>query len=189
MTKLNQWLVVAGVTVGLCMSAVTLSAQNQGGGGGRQGRGGGQGPGGGNFDPAQFQQRMMDRVMEQLEITDDAERKVVQPLVQKVMDARMAGMGGMGRGMGGGGRRPGGDNAQGDQGQQRPRFGPAPSTEDEALQKAIDSKASNAELKAAMAKVDEARKAKQAELEKAQANLRKVLSVRQEAIAKRAGWM
>ena len=38
-------------------------------------------------------------------------------------------------------------------------------------------------LKAALAKYIESRKAKQAELETAQANLRKVLSVRQEAIA------
>ena len=51
------------------------------------------------------------------------------------------------------------------------------------MQKAIDGKASNSEMKAAIAKFQEARKAKQAELEKAQADLRKVLSVRQEAIA------
>jgi hypothetical protein len=38
-----------------------------------------------------------------------------------------------------------------------------------------------------MAKMQEARKAKQAELEKAQADLRKVLSVRQEAIATASG--
>lgn len=53
----------------------------------------------------------------------------------------------------------------------------------ESLQKAIDSKASNTEMKAAIAKFQEARKAKMADLEKAQADLRKVLSVRQEAIA------
>ena len=58
-----------------------------------------------------------------------------------------------------------------------------PSPEAEALQRAIDGKASNSELKAALAKFVESRKAKQAELEKAQTELRKVLSLRQEAVA------
>jgi hypothetical protein len=51
------------------------------------------------------------------------------------------------------------------------------------LQKVIDIKASNAELKAAIAKFVDARKQKQATLEQAQADLKKLLSVRQEAIA------
>src|SRR5690242_6080351 len=51
----------------------------------------------GNFDPAQFQQRMLDRYRERLEITDDTEWRAVQPLVQKVMETRMAaGAGGRG---------------------------------------------------------------------------------------------
>jgi hypothetical protein len=57
-----------------------------------------------------------------------------------------------------------------------------PSPEADALQKAIESKASNSEMKAALAKYQEARKAKQADLETAQVNLKKVLTVRQEAI-------
>ena len=59
----------------------------------------------------------------------------------------------------------------------------SPSPEAEALQKAIDNKAPNSEIKAALAKYIESRKAKQADLEKAQAELRKVLTARQEAIA------
>ena len=50
-------------------------------------------------------------------------------------------------------------------------------------QKAIDSKAASADLKAALQKYTESRKAKQADLEKAQSDLRKVLTPRQEAIA------
>ncbi len=142
-------------------------------------------PGRGNFDPAQMRQRMMDRVKEQLEIKDDAEWNAIQPLIQKVMDARMAAGAGMGRGMFGGGFRRGGDNG----GDRRPAFGPQPGPEVEALQRAVDGKASNSELKTAMAKVVEARKAKQADLEKAQDELRKVLSVRQEAIATMNGWL
>ena len=124
---------------------------------------------------------MMERTKETLEVTDDTEWKAIQPLVQKVMDARMA-MGGPGMGMRGMGmRRGGGDNPPGDGGQRR--FGPPLSPEGEALQKAIDAKASKAELKAAIAKYVESRKTKQAELEKAQEELRKVLTTRQEAIA------
>jgi hypothetical protein len=55
--------------------------------------------------------------------------------------------------------------------------------EAEALQKAIDEKSSNAELKAALAKYTEARKAKQEQLKAAQEDLRKLLTPRQEAIA------
>lgn len=154
-----------------------LAQQNQG-----QGR-----PGRGNFDPAQMRERMMERVKEQLEITDDAEWKAVQPLIQKVMDTRMAAGTGMGRGMFGGGPRRGGDNNQNQD--RRPNFGPQPGPEVQALERAIDGKASNSELKTAIAKVADYRKAKQAELEKAQAELRKVLSVRQEAIATLNGWL
>lgn len=175
--KLNSRLMAAALAAVVCLGAGSVMAQ-QGGGGDRQGRG--------NFDPAQMQQRMMDRYKEQLEVTDDGEWKALQPLVQKVMEARMASFSG-GRGMfGGRGGRPGGDtNNQGDN-QRRGGFG-QPSPEAEALQKAIDAKASSAELKAAMAKFVDSRKAKQAELEAAQAALRKVLTVRQEAIATASG--
>jgi len=172
--RMNRWLVGAGVAalLGLGLNQSLAQQDNQGPPPGRR-----------NFDPAQFRQRMMDRVKEQLEVTDDTEWKALEPLVQKVMDARMANMGGMGRGMFGGPRRGGGDNAAGDQGQRRGPFGQAPSPEAEALQKAIDAKAPKAEIKAALAKYVESRKTKQAELEKAQEELRKVLTARQEAIA------
>lgn len=55
--------------------------------------------------------------------------------------------------------------------------------EAEALQKAIDAKASKAEIKAALVKFVAARQAKQSELLQAQDNLRKVLTTRQEATA------
>jgi len=173
MIKMTQWLTTAMAATAICFGASNVLAQNNNNGG--QGRGGR-----GNFDPAQMQQRIMDNLKEQLEITDDTEWKAIQPMIQKVMDLRRESMSGMGRGMF---RNRGGNNA-GDQ--NRPRgggfFGP-PSADAEALQKAIDGKASNAEMKAAIAKYQDSRKAKQADLEKAQAELRKVLSVRQEAIA------
>lgn len=179
MMKLNQMLATGGLAIALCLSASEVMAQNNGGGaGGRGGRGGNRG----NFDPAQFQQRMMERYKEALEVKDDAEWGVIQPLIQKVMDARMAvGFGGGRGGMFGRGPQRGGqDNAQP---AAQPARGPgAGNPEAEALQKAIDAKASGAELKAALTKYIAARKDKQAALEKAQADLRKVLTVRQEAI-------
>ncbi len=123
---------------------------------------------------------MLERYKEILEVSNDDEWKAIEPRVQKVMDARREAFSGMGRPFFGRGFR-GGDNAQASD-QRRNMFG-APSPEAEALQKAIDSKASKAELKAALAKYVQSRKAKQAELEKAQASLRELLTPRQEAIA------
>jgi len=171
--KVNQCLIMAGIAASLCFSV------NQGLAQGNQGRG--------NADPAQMRQRMMDRYKQVLEVNSDDEWNVIQPLVQKVTDARAAG-GGMGRGMfgrgrGGGGAGGGGGGNQGDQGQRRRALGQPPSPEAEALQKAIENKAPKAEIKAALDKYTASRKAKRAELETAQENLRKVLTARQEAIA------
>ena len=179
MTRMNQWLVAAGVAGVMGLGAGQLMAQPNGGGGGGGRFGGGRG---GPPDPAQFRQQMMDMVKEGLEVTNDDEWKVLEPRVQKVMDARMqmGGGGGMGRFMMM--RRNRGDGGAGDQGARR-RFGPPPSAEEEALQKAIDSKASKAEMKAALDKFVAARKAKQADLDKAQQALRELLTPRQEAIA------
>jgi len=177
--KVNQLLTICGVAAALMLSAGTVSAQNDDGG--NDGGGGGGGGGfrnRGNFDPAQFQQRMMDNIREQLGFTNDTDWNAVQPLIQKVTDARRdvgfgAGMGRMfGRnrgGQGGGGGRGG--------------FGPPPSPEAEALQNAIDANAPAAQIKDALAKYEASQKAKQAKLEQAQADLRKVLTVKQEAQA------
>ena len=53
----------------------------------------------------------------------------------------------------------------------------------EALRAAVEAKASTAELKAKLAQFREARKRKEADLQKAQEDLRQILSIRQEAIA------
>ena len=196
MMKTKSLLAIAGLGVAMCLAASQGLAQDNGGGGAGGGGGGGGGfgggrggrGGGGNFDPAQFQERMMQGIRDRLEVTDDQEWKAIQPLVQKVMDARMSGVANIGRAfMGpGGGRRGGnggGDTGGGNGGQRRGFPGAEPSPAAEALQKAIDAKASNNELKSALTKFVEERKSKQADLEKAQADLRKVLSTRQEAIA------
>ncbi len=191
--RISTLMSLTGVTA-FCLAGSLMAQQDTGGqgGGGGGGQGGGQRGGGGgrNFDPAAMQQRMMDNLKEQMEITDETEWKAVQPLIQKVMDARRASMSAMGRGMFGGPRRggpPGGADAAAPGADQQNRRGGGmfgqPSPEAEALQKAVDAKAPKDELKAAVKKYNEARKAKQAELEQAQDALRKVLTARQEAIA------
>jgi len=117
----------------------------------------------------------MDMYRDRLEVTDDAEWKIISERLGKVTQARMEtfadsmGMGGFG-GPGGGGRG------------FQSMFG-EPSAESQALQKAIDAKAPTAEIKEKLAKVREQRKQKQANLARTQEELRKVLSPRQEATA------
>lgn len=209
MIRIKYWAALGGAAIAISSFAGQALAQQDGGGGPPGGFGGGPGgpggPGGfGNFDPAQMQQmmadmqqQMSDAQKEQLEVTDDAEWKIIQAAIQKVTDARAqlnTGGGGMGMfgmmggrrggqggpgGFGGGPGGPGGPGGMTFPGMPTPQPNPAA----DALQKAIDDKASPDELKAAVAKFLDARKQRQGALDKAQADLRKLLSVRQEAIA------
>jgi hypothetical protein len=184
--KVKQFLMVCGTVAAMCLAASSLMAQDEnagGQGGGRrrgQGGGGGFGGGGGNFDPAQFQQQRMDRYREELGFTNDTDWNAVQPLIQKVMEAQTAAFAG-GRGGFGGGRRGNGGGGNGGGGGGR-GFG-QPNPEQEALQKAIEDNAPTAQIKDLLAKYRTSRKEKQAKLEAAQAELKKVLSVKQEAQA------
>src|SRR5216683_2435456 len=97
MKKMNQMLAVAAVAVALCVSAGNMAAQGRG-----------------NFDPAQFRQRMLDDLKERLEVTNDAEWKLISERIEKVMDAqRETRMGGGMFGRGGGRRGGGPDNGGG----------------------------------------------------------------------------
>lgn len=185
MAKFNRWMMAAGMAALIGTTTLASAQDNNGGQGGPGGGRNGGGPR--NWDPAQMQQRILDGTKERLEITDEAEWKALLPLVQKVMDAQRSSMGDRMRGMFGGRRGgPGGDN-NGDRGQRGGGMFGATSPEAETLQKAIDGKASANELKQSLAKFVESRKAHQADLEKAQADLRKVLTPRQEAIATISG--
>jgi Spy/CpxP family protein refolding chaperone len=178
MMKLNRTLTILGAAAAMCLSAGTVLAQNDNGGGG-----GGQGGfGRGNYDPAQFQQRMMEGIRDQLGFTNDADWSAVQPLVQKVMDARRdvgvgGGFGRMFRNRGGNGDNANSGNRRGG------FFGGQPSPEAEALQKAIDDNSPPTQIKAALARYEASQKAKQAKLTEAQGQLRQVLTVKQEAQA------
>ena len=184
MIKLNRTFTIWSVAAALCLSTGSLLAQNDNGGGGN---GGGPGGGGrGNFDPAQFQQRMMDGIRDQLGFTNDTDWSAVQPLIQKVMDARRdvgagGGMGRMFRNRGGNGGNA--NNANGGNRRGGGFFGGQPSPEAEALQKAIDDNAPAAQIQSALARYEASQKAKQDKLLQAQQELRGVLTVKQEAQA------
>jgi len=179
---------------GLILSTATgsLLAQNeapaaQPGGSGAPGAPGGR-PGRGNWDPEQMRQRMMERVREQLAVKDDAEWSVIESRIKKISDSRF----GMGRGMGGPGGPggPGGQGAPGGQGGQggpggrqgRGGFGQA-NPDAEVLQSALDSGASADDIKVKLTAYRAAAKVKEVQLEKAQDELRQLLSVKQEARA------
>ncbi|HKS37617.1 MAG TPA: hypothetical protein VJW76_10540, partial [Verrucomicrobiae bacterium] len=171
MKTLNQTLALASVATLLWVGTGQLTAQDQPQ---RQG----QGQGRGNFDPAQFQQQRLERIQEQMGVKDEAEWKAIQDRVQKVFDAQSAVIGFRSRGgFGGGGGRGGGggaDNAAGGGGGgRRGGFGGlgTPSPELEALQNAVRNNAPSDQIKAALEKYRAARKAKEAALEKAQADL------------------
>ena len=134
-----------------------------------------------NMDPQQIQeqirQRMVSMFKERLEITNDDEWKIVEGRLNKVLQFKAQSMLGSLGGMGGflTGDTPIAQAIRTMLGLDKV------DPEVDALKKAIEAHGSNVELKAALAKVLEARKLKQVALNKAEAELREVLSLRQEA--------
>lgn len=179
--KKNQLLAMCAIAAALFLSAGTVLAQNGNGGNNGGNNNGGNNGRNRNFDPAQFQQRIMDRVRQELNFTNDTDWSAVQPLVQKVLDAQRDARGaGMGRMFA---RNRGNNNGDQQGGNNRGNFGQQPSPEGDALQSAIDSDAPAAQIQDLLTKYQAAQKAKQAKLIAAQANLRAVLTVKQEAQA------
>ncbi len=174
MKRCFQTTMLAGVAALLLCGTATIMAQAPGGGG----------PGGmGNFDPAQMRQRMMDRIKENLGVTNDDEWKIIQERIEKVQEAQREAGGGFG-GFGMMGPRRGGQG-QGGQGQAQVRgggmFGGTPNPAAEELRTALENNASNDVIKAKLAALRESRKAAEAKLEKARQDLQKVLTQKQEA--------
>jgi hypothetical protein len=135
----------------------------------------------------QRRQEQMTRYREMMDVKSDADWKgKIEPLVAKVQTAQRAATSMRGFGGFGGGRGGAGGGGQGGQGGNRNPFG-QPNPEFEALQKAITDKAPADEIKAKLAKYREVRKEKEAALEKAQDELRKALTPKQEAGAVVAG--
>ena len=124
---------------------------------------------------------MMQRYQDALGITNDTDWSAIQPLVQKVMDARHAAMGN---------RR--GCSAVAAVAAAAVAVPAAllasnPNPDGDALQQAIDDNAPTAQIKDLLAKYQASQKTKQAALIAAQADLRKVLTVKQEAAATLSG--
>jgi hypothetical protein len=182
MKSIIKMVALAGVIAAMSMGAGNALAQGRGG----------------NF--AQFRQDRLDRLKEKMGVTNDDEWKVIEGAVSKVMDAQRdvfmaaGGFGGFGGRGGRGGRGGGGggtNNATADQGGQNGGRrgggggfgGGTPSPEREALQKAIDDNASSDVINAKLKALREANKAKEQQLEQAQADLRKLLTPKQEAVA------
>jgi hypothetical protein len=179
------------MTIGVvaCILALTgglsFAQAGAGGGGGRRG-------GGGNFDPAQMRQRIADGLKQQLG-ADDQAWKVMEPRVMKVWDLSQQANAGGRRGMFGmmGGRRgQGGQGAAADAGGQAPPVrGSGPGGELTALDKAMaqlrttleNQSASPDDIKKQLTAVREAKMKSQQDLAAAQADLKQILTVKQEA--------
>jgi multidrug efflux pump subunit AcrB len=134
----------------------------------------------GQFDPAQFRERMMNNVKERLGASDD-EWKVLEPKVEKVMtaqrDARGGGFGGFG-----GGRR-GGGNAD-----QQPTTETGKASQE--LRTALENKDTPAdEIAKKLAAFREARDKGRAQLQAAQKELKEILTQRQEAVLVNMGML
>jgi hypothetical protein len=180
---------VVACVLALMVGGLSIAQQGGGQGGGRRG---GQGGGQGGFDPAQMRQRMAERMKEMLG-ADDAAWKVMEPRLMKVMElSRQANAGNrgmmfgmMGRG-GPGGRGPGGDQG----GPQADRRGRGPQGEQTALEKAMaqlrttleNQSATPEEIKTQLTAVRSAREKARQELAVAQQDLKKILTLRQEAL-------
>lgn len=169
---------LAGIAGGmlLCtvLSVTTWAAEEPAPRRDRQMRQDGQGPRG--FDMESFQQRMVERMKDQLNATDD-EWKVIEPRLSKVMTLnRQRFMGAMG------GRRGFGPGAQDRPGRGAADQDSAVAQAQEKLQQTLESgSADAAQIKAQLTALREAREQAKQELAKAQQELREVLTLRQEA--------
>ncbi len=178
MSRLIKSLLWAAAAVMLVGSSTVLA--QPAGGGGRGNRG--------NMDPAQMRQARMDRMKQELGVTNDDEWKVIQDRIEKVQEAQRetrAGafgmMGGRRGGQNGGATDQNAQNAQRRGNRGGGMFTPTPNPAAEALRTALDDNASADLIKAKLAAYRDSRKAAEAKLEKAQADLQKVVTAKQEA--------
>ncbi|HUW35597.1 MAG TPA: hypothetical protein VM223_28635 [Planctomycetota bacterium] len=160
-------IMIAGVAVALLAGTFGIAfAGEAGGGGGRGGRGG--------FDPARMREMLNTRMKEALKVNDE-EWKALQPKVEKVMTMSRELTGGGMRMAGGrrGGNQPAADNAE-------PQSLLVKAQAD--LQATLDKEDASAdEIKTKLTAYREARELAKQELAKAQAELRELVTPRQEA--------
>jgi hypothetical protein len=154
--KLNKTLLAL---VALAATAAFASAQDNNRGGNRE----------------EFRARMAEQMKTSLKVSND-EWAVLQPLIEKVQTKQREGFGGFG-GFGGRGGR-GGGNGGGDGNNDRPG-----AAERSALRTALEADSTSAEdIKTKLEAVRAFRKKTAAELAAAREDLKKVVTVRQEAV-------
>jgi len=199
MNKLTRILVIG---AGMLSMATAMPVMAQAGGDQGGPPGGGQGGQRPNFQ--QMRERRMEQIKEQLSVADD-EWAVLKPKIEKVqqlqMESMMSRMGGMMGGMMGGRRGQGGQGGPPGGGQGGEQGGPpgggpggmgglggmmannpiAEKVRD--LQTTVSNQnASEADIKAKLDALREARKLSQEEMTKAQTEVRELVTVRQEAV-------
>jgi hypothetical protein len=121
----------------------------------------------GNFNPEEMQARILAHMRTQFAVADDAEWKLISDRILKVMELRRS-VGGPGFGM-----VMFRDN----------RPGATANPEADALRTAIEDKLPEAEIKARLERLRDARKQAEVRLNRAREDLRSILTVRQEAVA------
>jgi hypothetical protein len=130
---------------------------------------------GGKSRPEEAASRALERLRENLEVTDDAEWAIISARVTAIVDVRSS----LGKGAGGPGLPMKSKSA--------PRAKSSAHPEQDALRYAVRDKLPDGEVKARLARAHEVHVQNEARLAKAQAELRAVLTVRQEAVAVLAG--
>lgn len=139
----------------------------------------------GGFNYEEFRKRMNDRMKEALKATDE-EWTVLQPMIEKVSDKSREVRGSRSFGGPGGppGSSSGGDRSRSGSSSSSRYSGSSSSTpEATALRETLEKEsASPSEIKARLEAVRAQRKRSQMELDAAREDLRKVLTVRQEAV-------
>lgn len=167
-------MMIAGMAVAMLVGAFGMAFAGEAGGG--RGNRGERGAGGGGFDPARMREMMSTRMKEALKVTDE-EWKALGPKVEKVQtlsrEITGGGMQMMFRRRGG--NQPAADNA--DQQQQSPLV-KAQADLEATLAK---ENATADEIKAKLTAYREAREKAKQELAKAQAELRELVTPKQEA--------
>jgi peptidoglycan hydrolase CwlO-like protein len=162
---------ILALVMGALMLPAMAMAQDSGGNNNNRGDRGNRG---GGFDPARVREYLENQVKDEMKPTDD-EWKVIQPKLDKVIDARRETMSfGGGRGFRG---RDRGDSSSSDQ----PRSSLDQARDD--LRKAVENKDASAdEISKKLTALREAKEKAKATLASAQKDLKDVLTQRQEAV-------
>ena len=134
---------------------------------------------GGRPSPSEAESRMLTKLRERLEVPDDGEWAVIADRIRQVEEARR------GLWLGAPGGR--GGPAFSDKGKKGARSGASARPEQDALRSAVNDNLTDAEIKARLDRAHEVHLQKEQQLAKTQADLRAVLTIRQEAVAVMAG--